>query len=225
MVDREKIADGNYTHVLWDWDGCLAKTLHLWVKHYTKTFQDEGIKKTRAEIVASMGIFRKNIQLWGYSLEEANRLVSLTHGRAAPELKEVGLYPRAVETVRRLGEMGIRQAIVTKSPRHIIEAATKHHKIDHFFDAIVGGDDVAEHHQKPHRFPVDAALRQLGGEDVRAVIIGDSHTDLLTAKNAEIDSVLYYPKENKEFYRLKELKKYRPTFVVRHLPDVPLLVA
>ena len=210
----------SYSHVLWDWDGCLAKTLHLWVTNYAKTFEEEGIEKTREEIIASMGVFRRDIQTWGYSLKEANRIVKRTHDRAAPELRKVALYPHAKEVVRTLGLRGVKQAIVTKSQLHIVEPATRYHGIRRYLQTMVGGDSVHESQQKPHREPVEKALRILGGTAVRAIIIGDSGTDLKTAINAKIHSALYYPSENEEFYDLAELQKDNPTHTISDLREV-----
>ena len=225
MTKRETLSTGDYTHVLWDWDGCLAKTLHLWVKHYTETFKEEGIQKTREEIIASMGFFRRDIQTWGYSLDEANRMVKKTHDRATPELSVVDLYPGAKETIRTLGERGIYQAIVTKSQLHIVKSAAVHHGIYPHLTTIIGGDSVAEHQQKPHREPVDAALRLMGGSAIKAVIIGDSGTDLRPALNAEIDSILYYPEANKEFYPVPAKEGGHPTHTIYDLREVLDLVA
>ena len=45
-------------------------------------------------------------------------------------------------------------------------------------------------------------------------MIGDSRKDLEAAKNAEIDSLLFYPKSHSIFYDLKNLKTYNPTYII-----------
>src|SRR5919199_1047362 len=153
-----------------------------------------------------MGAFRNDIQKWGYTFDQANYLVESTHKRVIPSLPTIELYPQAASTIQTVGKRGAQQAIVTTSRRRYIEPALRYYNIHHYFGTIVTADDVVQ--QKPHRESIDTALRHLDGTNTHAVIIGDSKKDLLAAKNAGIASILFYPPENEEFYRLADLTEF-----------------
>jgi len=222
MGNLEKQPANAYDAVLFDHDGCLVRTLDLWVDDYTKTFADNNIVKTREEIIASMGSFRADIESWGHSPDVANHLVAITHERVVRKLARVAVYPHVPSTLQELSELEVKMAVVTTSKRSYIEPPLTYHNIARHFDALVTAEDTIK--QKPDREPIDRARRLLGNTAVRrTIIIGDSHKDLQAAKNAGIDSVLYFPKENKEFYRRRDLEMYDPTYVItdmRELVDI-----
>jgi pyrophosphatase PpaX len=67
---------------------------------------------------------------------------------------------------------------------------------------------------KPDPKVVEMALEKIGGDKDKALIIGDSEKDIVTARNAGIDSVLYYPKANEVFYEKENLTKLNPTYTI-----------
>lgn len=220
--DLQKADNTSELNVYWDWDGCIKKTMHLWIAGYTKTFKREGIIKTRAEVISSNGTFLADIQSWGYPYSEAKRMVDTTHADVVEQLPDADFYPGAVETIRALGARGYRQAIVTTSKHHYVQPALERHELEDCFQAVVAGDHVER--GKPHREPIDTAHTLLGGLASRGVLIGDSKKDLQTATNAGIPSILYYPPENEEFYKLGELRLYNPTYEVRSMAEIVPLV-
>ena len=133
MAERKKTT--RYDTVIWDWDGTLGMTLEEWVKGYSEVFNkpsphDPGqprIEATRSELIESMGSFRRRIhEHWGQPKDIADELVAEAHALVAPRLEKVALYPHAKSTVHRLGGLGIRQAVATKSHRNVVEAAARY---------------------------------------------------------------------------------------------------
>jgi phosphoglycolate phosphatase-like HAD superfamily hydrolase len=216
-----KEPDKKYTHILWDWDGNLARTLHVWLQAYRITLRENGFKLTDQQIAHSMGAFRQDLMTWGQSEAEANRIVGEAHARAVPQLPTVDLYPGGKEAVTTLSSLKIKQGIITTSKRAYVEPPLRHHGLQKYFGAIAAGD---EGKQKPDREPVDRLLQTLGGPIGSVAIIGDSWKDLATARNAGIDSILFYPAEHSLFYDLETLLEYEPTHVVSSLYDVPDIV-
>lgn len=214
-----------YESIIWDWDGTLGMTLDEWVKGYADTFEEHRLSATREELIESMGLFRRRIQeYWGQSPETADRLVTITHRRVTPRLERVPLYSGAAKTIRAIGHHALRQAIATKSHRAVVEKAALYNGIHSEFGAFVGGNELNEYEQKPHRKSVDLVLQRLGSHASRAVLIGDSITDLITARNAGIDSILFYPPENEAFYDLDELAKEEPTYIARSFTEIERII-
>ena len=219
-----------YDTVIWDWDGTLGMTLEEWVKGYAEVFampssenpEEPRLHATRQELIASMGKFRRRIhEYWGQSPEVADLLVAEAHALVAPRIAEVQLYPNAEYTVRQLGGLGIRQAIATKSEREVVENAAYFNGIRYAFEAIVGGDELEEDKQKPHPESVQLLYRRMKIHQglVRAVVIGDSLTDLEMASRAGLESILYFPPENEEFYDFDKLRRGNPTYIIGDLEE------
>ncbi len=92
--------------------------------------------------------------------------------------------------------------------KHILDG----YDLTRFFQVIIAGDDTKNH--KPHPEPLERAIERMGGTKEQAVMIGDSDKDLGAAKNAGVDSILFYPDEHKKFYDLSKLKAHEPTHIV-----------
>ena len=56
--------------------------------------------------------------------------------------------------------------------------------MNHYFDVLVGFDDIAE--QKPHPAPVLAALERLGVDAAGALFVGDSPHDIRAGRAAGV---------------------------------------
>lgn len=75
-------------------------------------------------------------------------------------------------------------ALVTNKPMVFTQCILDGLKLTDFFTAVSGGDSYA--FKKPHPFPVQQALIQLGAAPEQAVMIGDHHTDLHAAHGAGV---------------------------------------
>lgn len=97
-------------------------------------------------------------------------------------LDQTHCYPGIEELLMRHDPR--RMALITNKPilytRRILEGLN----LSRFFSAVIGGDSFP--HKKPHPYPLQQALDQLGGQPQQALMIGDHHTDLHAAQNAGI---------------------------------------
>ncbi len=200
----------NYNYILFDWDGCLAQTLTVWMKSYKEIFAKYQLHPTDHEIsTKAFGDPHGPLKLGIKNLEEYNQKLN---NLVTPRLKSVKLSENAFEVLNTLKEKGKKIALVTTSPRKMIKDPLKINKLNEIFDVILAAEDVKNH--KPDPEVINLALEKMNGIKDEAIIIGDSKSDLGAAKNAGIDSILYYPKKNEVFYDLETLKTYDPTFVV-----------
>ena len=96
-------------------------------------------------------------------------------------------YTGMQETVKRLKAAGFKTAVVTNKRE---DAAVK--LMDYFypgcFDMVLG--DGPERERKPSPASVLLAMKELAVSKDETIYIGDSDVDLLTADNAEVDSIL-----------------------------------
>lgn len=205
-----------YEYLLLDWDGNLARTLHIWLDATRIVMERHGIYKSDNEIGASFGKMTTHFREWGITdpdaaYEEADKI-------AKQALPEVELYPDALLVLEELHKAGKHLALITTSPHENVEHLLEKYDIRRFFEVIIAGDDV-EHH-KPHPEPLEKALVTLGGTKESAVMIGDSDKDLGAAANFGVDSILFFPEEHHKFYDYEILQALSPTYVVEDFKQV-----
>src|SRR5687768_6613994 len=109
-----------------------------------------------------------------------------------------------MEMLQFLKKQNKRLALLTSSMGSTIDAVLEFHQLKDFFEVVVTGDTVTHH--KPHPECIEVALEALGISGDKAVMVGDSANDLGAARNAGIDSLLYYPQTHQLFYDLEKLK-------------------
>jgi phosphoglycolate phosphatase len=78
-------------------------------------------------------------------------------------------------------------SILTNKPVNPARAIAEHLGLAPHFASIYGGNSFAT--KKPHPLGVHTILRESGCTREQSVIIGDSHVDVLTARNAGIFSI------------------------------------
>jgi phosphoglycolate phosphatase len=97
-------------------------------------------------------------------------------------------FPGVIETLNGLATNGTRLAICTNKPQAATEALIGHFGMGHLFGAVLGGDTVAA--KKPDPLHLHDALARLGKGAERAVMVGDSATDVAAARAAGVPVVV-----------------------------------
>lgn len=203
----------DYKAYLFDWDGTLAKTFELWFKALHIAYEAYDIHLTEREIAAGFGDYSYCIKMGVPAEEKANfnKLVVETAHRDG--LLTPPLYSGSVDMLRRLKEQNKKLALITSSERQVIDIVLSHHELVDLFDLVISVNDVKAH--KPDPEGLLFAVEKFGVELDEAVMIGDSDKDLGAAKNAKIDSVLFYPESHELVYDRAYLESFNPVAVVR----------
>ncbi len=198
-----------YSTFLFDWDGCLARTLELWIDVCDQALARQGIKAPRAEIrkyYRSGGVAKTygvEATAWKSDVEE----IAMAH------IKDINLYEGAREALETLAKTK-KLAIVTDSPRKLVTQNLSQLSMNEHFQVIIAQEDVV--YRKPHPEGIERALTYLAAERHETVMIGDSAKDIQAAKSAGIDSILVYPHLHHMFYDVNELLQYQPTHVINN---------
>jgi pyrophosphatase PpaX len=195
-----------YRVAFYDWDGCIAKTLDVWIAATKKVLAQEGLHAKDEEIVSLFGDWNA-LQLLGYS--DLERAVAQFLEYLRTDLKTVKMYPNALQTLTTLCERGIKLAVLSTSRRESIEATSIYTAINKCVKFFITADDVE--YCKPHPESIQTALTKLKARPNEAVIIGDTEKDILAAQNAGIDSILFAPSEHANYYDLTRLRALNPT--------------
>ena len=93
-------------------------------------------------------------------------------------------YPGVRETLADLRERGMALAVVTNKYEGLSRQLLDALDLTRYFGAVVGGDTLPV--RKPDPEPLFEACRQLGSDPARALMIGDSITDIRAARNASM---------------------------------------
>ena len=91
-------------------------------------------------------------------------------------------FPNAIETLTLLRDNGVKLGVCTNKPQRLTELLLGSLGMSHWFGAVLGADAVTE--KKPHAGHLTATVDRLGGDLRRTVMVGDSQTDVDTARNA-----------------------------------------
>ena len=93
-------------------------------------------------------------------------------------------YPGMPEAIRQLTDLGVKVAIVSNKPDAAVQTLN-----DSYFRVNVAVGERPGVRRKPAPDAVLAALERLGAAPDRAVYVGDSEVDLMTAGNAGLPCV------------------------------------
>ena len=94
------------------------------------------------------------------------------------------LYPGVMEVLEALYGSDYNLSVVTNKFKRGADKVLQSHKIDHLFDDIIGGDSFE--HKKPDPIAVHYLMKKHGVQPEQVLFIGDSTTDVSTAKNAGV---------------------------------------
>ena len=202
----------DYDTYLFDWDGTLCKSIEIWVPTLRQMFADRyDIALTELELGSCLGDWEFIFSL-GVPESERTAFKDTAESTAYSKYVTTNLYDDAATTLKDLKRRGKNVALVTASKRVAITEALTHHELTDYFDLVVTADDVKVH--KPDPQGVLLALDYFGTSKQRAVMLGDTDKDLGAARNAGIDSILFYPESHQPFYDREQLRSFGPVQIL-----------
>lgn len=179
--------------VVFDLDGTLFDTGPDLLSALNLVLAEEGMAPVSAASVADLfghggrALITRAYELAGAALP-ADRVPHLierfvTHYGANIAVGTLP-YPGLAATLERLSRRGIRLAVCTNKREGLAVALLDANGYASHFGAVIGGDSLSV--SKPRPEPLLAAIKRVGGEVGSAVMVGDSATDVATARAAGI---------------------------------------
>jgi beta-phosphoglucomutase-like phosphatase (HAD superfamily) len=179
--------------VLIDLDGTLVDTTGLWQAAYAaladhldvSLAEDWWEQVVGRGVAASLSVVTGTRELTAEAEAElegwlADRAVQLLRSRGDDDTPTVGWRPGAAALLERLGDAGVPTAVVTTTPRRVLDAIAD--RLGIRSDASVAGDEVAQAKPDPEGYLRAAAL--LGVDSSACVVIEDSPTGVAAAEAA-----------------------------------------
>jgi pyrophosphatase PpaX len=120
----------------------------------------------------------------------------------------------AEETVRKLKAIGVVVGVVSSKRRPMVDKGLRATGLEGLMDVIITPEDTEKH--KPDGEPVIKACQLVGVNPENALMVGDSHFDILCGKNAESKTcaVKY------TMLPIDELLKCKPDYVIDNLREL-----
>ncbi len=123
-------------------------------------------------------------------------------------VSDIELYDGIIELLENLKD-NFTLAIATNASTIFANQMTNHLDIKHYFKDIMGADKVKN--SKPHPDMLNALMENHNFDKNNTILVGDSHKDLFSANNANIDSILVHwgfseHKDTEAVHTAKELQ-------------------
>lgn len=175
--------------VLFDFDGTIFDTNKLIIESWQEVFRTMTGKEGDVDKIKATFGEPLLITMERWFPGESERLVNIYREYQKDiYFKMIEAYPGMPELIKKLKALGYMNAVVTSRLTSSTINTLEKFDLTKYFDVIVTCDDTDKH--KPDPEPALVALRKLGISADEAVMIGDSHFDVLCAQNAGVKAVL-----------------------------------
>lgn len=126
-------------------------------------------------------------------------------------------YPGVSEALQTLQSRGAALAILTNKPVRFSRDIVNGLGLGSYFFQVYGGNSFEE--KKPHPIGIDTLIAEAKADRAHTWMVGDSSTDILTARNAKVHSVGVT-------YGIKpeSLKDAPPDILLDHMAELPLYI-
>jgi len=175
--------------ILFDLDGTLIDSTDAIVTSFNYALQKHGYKiPAKEKITQNIGHpLSEMFSRLGVSTQDLNEVITSYKLKYRTISKQMTSFlPKAKEAIQLARSYGKVAAVTTKTSKYSKEIL-EHLGVREYFQGIVGFEDVQHH--KPHKEPILKALQILKTQDFKSVyMIGDTQLDILSAKNAKVNS-------------------------------------
>jgi HAD superfamily hydrolase (TIGR01509 family) len=212
-----------YSAYLFDWDGTLLNSLPAWYEVFQELVAHGQIKDLTP--IQQRNCYNRWDNVRDYvEISDEKWADMLRHATefAKKRIKNIELVPGAREMLALLHKNNCKTALVTRAFREVVGNMLEEHGLMGGFDAVITYEDVKEH--KPDPEPLFKAMEELGVNPDETVMVGDSETDLIAGKRANVDTFLFFPQAHEKYYKKVELLEHDPKEVFASWEEFTSLV-
>jgi len=207
--------------VIFDWDGTIAMTLHLWLEGWRNELENHDTELSDSKIVQDFFYEHHKTQIKYPHINIDTSAISVRK-HVVRDLESLTLYSDAHDAVLSVISRDVQAALVTSSSRVLVEKGLDTHDLRPRFLSIVAGDDGFGH--KPSPIPFNETLKRLDASPNTTLVIGDAAADILAARASGCQSCLFIPSENQIFQDVDYLTSLSPDFTINSLSELSNLI-
>lgn len=178
--------------VILDFDGTIADTRPVILNTFHRTLDAMNLPQhSDDEIAATIGLpLLKAFPTLEPMNEEMAAVCTATYRRIFEDVNaEIGvpMFPHVADTLRQMHDKGCILTIATSRGYKSAAEFIKNFHLDDIITFIIAAEDVK--HAKPDAEPVEKTLKHYGLKPEDAVVIGDTHFDILMGRNARCATI------------------------------------
>jgi phosphoglycolate phosphatase len=215
--------------VIFDLDGTLAsfnldyKTVRAEVKGY---LVKRGIPASALSVKESIFEMLRKTEIFVRNSGKSSKFLEEVRGEALAMAEKyeleaamcTSLLPGAVETLKALRQMHLKIGLCTINSEKSVNYILKRFGIADFFDVTVPRNKV--NNFKPHPEHIGTALKALGVSAKNTVVVGDSTTDMQSAKELKTIAVGLPTGVS----TMEQLMSNGANYIITSITDLPLLI-
>lgn len=198
----------NITGAIFDFDGTLFDSMHVWKGIRYKFFDIIGVKLTKEDEEAFKGLFLRdtiNLARERFNLKESNEqlLDKLFEYIKERYLAETEPKNDIVDFLEKLKAKGVKMGIATATGEKALIAVLEKYNMLHYFSAIYSTYTVGASKTEPRVY--DVVLNELGTDKNTTWVFEDALYAAKTAKANGYNVVGIYDKSEPKQEELKEI--------------------
>ncbi|MFT4269421.1 MAG: hexitol phosphatase HxpB [Pantoea sp.] len=188
---------------IFDMDGLLIDSEPLWDRAELDIFATLGVDLTRRhELPDTLGLrIDQTVRMWYETLpwngpdqqEVTDRIIA----RALELVEEARpLQPGVEQALRLCRDQGLKIALASASPLHMLERVLEMFNLRHYFDQLASAEHLP--YSKPHPQVYLDAATQLGVDPLNCVALEDSFNGMVASKAARMRSIVVPAAEHRD---------------------------
>ena len=199
--------------ILFDIDGTLLDTTELLFQAFEHTLDAHKLPVHNRDVIGAL-IGKHIVKIYTNLAPgiDPQILIDTHSGFQKNNLHLAIIFPNTQKVLETLKKAGIKLGVISNRIR-TSRPSLKRAGIFDYFDTIVTAGEVT--HPKPHPEMIEKALAHLHVKPEKALIVGDTESDILTGKNAGVTTIaVTYG------FHGKKVTETNPDFVVDDIFDI-----
>lgn len=171
------------------------------------------------EMLEKTELFMKNSDKSESAIEQIRKEVfKITEKYEAEAATNTNLLPGVIDTLKALKSLGIKMALCTLNSQKTTNYILRRFKLAEYFDETVPRDSVNS--VKPHPEHLETALDALGTAATETIAIGDSVSDIKSAKEVNMLAIGLTTGVSTQ----EQLVREGANYVITSITDLPILI-
>lgn len=173
--------------IILDFDGTIGDTKELIVRTFQQTIEELKMEsRSNDECAATIGLPLKEAFKNLYNIDdETSNSCAESYRRIFYRNNVPGAvkpFPHTIETLHHLHSQGYTLSIASSRSHRSLDEYVNEMQLNNIINYVLGADDTLQ--AKPHPAPVLKTLEHFSCTPQDAIVVGDTHFDILMGRNA-----------------------------------------